>query len=200
MQEVIYKGPLRICKTKWGQFVRGTRVHLDDLVAQEVLKLPGFFTSSFAACFLGPQPERKLKVQGGKILTCKRGVVVDLPSSIAYKIRHDLSFALGSRTELTQKIVSQKVEQEKKRRADAHAKKSSAPPVVEKPKVVEEIPIPIASLDLSIAAKRILKSVGFEYVSDLPSEKELLAVNGVGKKTIDVVKVALGNVGQELRK
>jgi len=196
MRAVIYSGSLRIAKTKYGQFVRGKRVDLDPVIAREVLKIPGFEETTFPARYLGKAPSRSLRVQGGDIVVCSRGIWTALPVAIKYKIVNDTDFEVGP-TGSSAKFLIAKQQREadaRKRTKRAKHRVVPTPAIVVKPEVKPEVkfetPISIGSLDLPTRIVSSLKAAGVWTVADLPKGKKLLEVKGIGMPSAKLIREA----------
>ncbi|GAI95933.1 unnamed protein product [marine sediment metagenome] len=193
MQAVIYLGPLRIARTKYGQFARGKRADLEDVVAREVLKLPGFEEPTFLGRYIGRVASRSLKVQGAKIIVCPKGIWTALPVTIKYKINADPDFELGpSGVSAKSLITKQKEDIARKIRIAKKMKhrQAPAPVAVVKPevKVEPEVPSSIESLNLPARIVSSLKDADIYTVADLPKGRKLLEIKGIGMPSARIIR------------
>lgn len=196
MQAVIYLGTLKIAKTKYGQFPRGKRADLPDVVAREVLKIPGFEEPTFPARYLGKAPSRSLQVQGGDIIVCSRGIWKALPVAIKYKIVKDTDFEVGPPGSSAKFLIAkQQREADARKRAErAKHRPASVPVIVAKPEVKPEVkfeaptPVNIESLNLPARIVSNLKTAGIWTVADLPKGKKLLEIKGIGASSAKVIR------------
>lgn len=206
MQAIIYLGPLRIAKTKYGQFARGKRADLPDVVAREVLKLPGFEEPTFPARYIGRVASRSLRVQGGKIIVCPRGIWTALPVTIKYKINADADFELGpSGISAKSLIRKQREDTARKEREARRVKHKRAPApvaatITEKVEEVREKSLDIAKLGLSKFAVQTLRNEGIRETKDLPGATKLLRIKGIGVATVRSIKEALKKEELTLKK
>ncbi len=220
MRAVIYLGSLKIVKTRYGQFTRGKRTDLEDVVAREVLKIPGFEEPTFPARYLGKTMSRSLQVQGKQagrrdIIVCPKGIWKALPVAIKYKINKDPDFEIGSAGSSAKFLIAkQEREIEAKKRVERTKHRRPVTPLVEvKPKPEPEVkfdrptfteslreekeeeekkaPVSIESLDLSPWIVSSLKAAGIQTVADLPKGKKLLEVKGIGVSSALIIREAI---------
>ncbi len=207
MKAVIYMGRLSIAKTRYGQFAKGKRTDLPDVVANEVLKLPGFEEPTFPARFLGKVASRSLRVQGGKIVVCPKGIWMALPVAIKYKINADPDFEMGPAGVNAQFLIQkQKDNIARTVREAKRVKHRELPVVAAKPasvaKPIEEkrersLSITELGLPRSIVGK--LQDSGFQETKDLGMRK-LLKIKGIGTATAKNIKEALEKEGLTLKR
>jgi len=196
MQSVVYLGSLRIAKTKYGQFVRGKRVDLPDVVAREVLKIAGFEEPTFPARYLGKAPSRSLRVQGGDIVVCSRGIWKALPVAIKYKIVNDTDFEVGPPGSSAKFLIAnQQRKLDAEKLAKVRHRPVSAPAIVArpepKPEVRFEAPVSIDSLSLPARVVSNLKAADIRTVADLPRGRKLLEVKGIGASSARIIREAV---------
>ena len=194
MQAVIYLGSLKIAKTKYGQFVRGKRVDLDPVIAREVLKIPGFEEPTFPARYLGKALSRSLRVQGGDIIVCSRGIWKALPVAIKYKIVNDTDFEVGpSGSSAKFLIAKQQRETEARKRIERIRHRAAPAPAApaRPPEVKFEAPASIESLNLPARIVRTLKAADIQTIADLPKGRKLLEVKGVGTSSVRIIREAM---------
>lgn len=210
-QEVMYVGNLQVCRTRYGQFVRGKRVDLDILIAREVLKVKGFIIPYFLARYKGPDSVRKIRIRD-EIVSCQKGMWVKLPILIKYKIRGDKNFQVGPDGKdraAEDTLKRQAVAEEIKRRVTVSQPKHrtivrpapvriTKPVVVAKPKEEEiepdrkeekETPVDrsVDSLGLNDKVVGLLQGSGIYNASQVKSIKELVGIKGIGVATARVV-------------
>jgi len=206
-QEVMYVGNLQVCRTKYGQFVRGKRVDLDILIAREVLKVKGFIIPYFLARYKGPDSVRKIRIRE-TIINCQKGMWVKLPILIKYKIRGDRNFEVGPEGKdraaedvLKRQAVAEEIKRKVTVSRPKHRTPTSAPSVViTKPKEVvkpkeivkpkeEETPVDhlVSSLGLNDKVVGLLQESGIHNVSQVKSIKELVGIKGIGVATARVI-------------
>jgi len=197
MQSVIYLGSLKIAKTRYGQFVRGKRADLADVIAKEVLKIPGFEEPTFPARYLGKAPSRSLRVQGGDIVVCSRGIWTALPVAIKYKIVNDTDFEVGPAGSSAKFLIAkQQRETEARKRIERIKHKPVPAPIVTvkpevKPEVRFEAPVTIESLNLPTRIVSSLAAADIRIVADLPTGKKLLGVKGIGTPSAKIIRRAI---------
>lgn len=199
MQSVIYDGALKIVRTKYGQFVKGRRQDKEDLVVRELLKMPGFHIATIVTRYNGSHPVRALRISG-KIYECKRGVWMELPECVGYKLRADRDFELAppGHSVASLQAKQRRIDEAKRRAARVH-KPSVAP--VSHPAVKEEIKEPVKEEPARIQLKntnlpkltiRALATAGIEYADQVPPEDEkLLKIKGIGFKSMELIKEIL---------
>ncbi len=210
-QEVMYVGNLQVCRTKYGQFVRGKRVDLDILIAREVLKVKGFIIPYFLARYKGPDSVRKIRIRDN-IISCQRGMWVKLPILIKYKIRGDKNFEVGPDGKdraAEDTLKRQAVAEEIKRKVTVSRPKHRAPApvvpvVITKPKEVvkpkeekiepdrkdkEKTPVDrlVNSVGLNDKVVGLLQGSGIYNVSQIKSVRELTGIKGIGLATARVI-------------
>lgn len=202
MQEVMYLGNLKTTNTKYGQFVRGRTVDLDDIMAKEVLKIRGFIVPFFLAKYIGSNSDRKISVRRG-VISCLRGLWVKLPLSIRYKIRGDSQFQVGPdcKNNIANAILSkQKVDVEKRRVSISHPKpkhrfpvkeeKVASPVSVVQPKIIVERKL--SSLGLPKRLLAILKKEEITKDTQVPSKTKLLKIRGIGSASANQILSKIG--------
>lgn len=200
MQSVIYDGDLRIARTKYGHFIKGQRQEKDDLIVRELLKIPGFHVATVVARYKGPHGSRALRISG-KILECRRGVWMAIPECVGYKLRADHDFEIAPAGHSVGSLQAKQRRIDEAKRRVAHVKKAVAP--VSHPAVKEKIKEPVEkpSTPMRVQLKntdwpkpiiRALTTAGIEYVDQIPSEeKNLLAIKGIGFKSMESIKERL---------
>lgn len=197
MQSVIYDGELRIVRTKWGQFIKGRREEKNELVVRELLKIPGFHIATVVARYKGPHGARALRISGS-IYECRRGIWIELPECVKYKLRadHDFEIAPPGQSVGSLKAKQRRVDEAKRRAAQiaAHAKKVAVKEEVKEPVREESAPVRVQlkKTDWPKPIVRALGIAGMEYVDQVPSEdKKLLAIKGIGFKSMQFIKERL---------
>lgn len=197
MRSVVYRGSLKIAKTKYGQFARDKRADLEDVVALEVLKIPGFEEPTFPARYLGKAPSRSLQVQakraGTDIIVCPRGIWKALPVAIKYKIVKDPDFEIGPAGSSAKFLIAkQQREIDAKRLAKVRHRPVPIPVPTGKPEPEVRFEAPVAIDSLSLPARVIssLKAADIRTVADLPKGRKLLEVKGIGASSAKIIREA----------
>lgn len=201
MRSVVYRGSLKIARTKYGQFARDKRADLEDVVALEVLKIPGFEEPTFPARYLGKAPSRSLQVQakraGTDIVVCPRGIWKALPVAIKYKINKDPDFEIGPAGNSAKFLIAkQERETERRKRIENIKHRAALAPAAEarpepKPEVKFEAPVLIEKLGLSARIVSTLRVADIRIVADLPKGKKLLEVKGIGASSAKIIREAI---------
>ena len=198
MQSVIYDGSMQIVRTKYGQFIKGRRQEKDKLVVRELLKIPGFHIATVVVRYKGPHGARALRISG-RIYECRRGVWIELPECVKYKVRadHDFELAPAGQSVGSLQAKQRRIDEAKRRaaRVAVHAKKVEvSPPKEEIKEKVEEKParVQLKNTDWPKPIVRALGIAGMEYTDQVPSEdKKLLAIKGIGFKSMELIKERL---------
>jgi len=209
-QEVMYIGTLSIAQTKWGRYVRKRRYDVDRLIAEQILKIPGFIVPYFLARFKGPESVRKIRVVD-KVINCPKGLWVKLPITIDYKIRGDSHFQVGpeGKDPAAQRILKQQtIEEDRKRKVTISRPKPKHKPTpppatpqivkeiaeVTEPEKKEEKTAPVkkvSELGLPSRVVRLLNEAGIMDVSQITSTRVVRKIKGIGPSSARQIMKAL---------